>query len=153
MCLTNSGQWCVVPNLRDRDAYRDAAWDWSIFNGCFGGKIRPSDIDGVVERKGHFLFLEAKAKRGRMGVGQEILLRRLSGLPRCVVLVMYGDNDNPESMQLIRGGNVERRQPCDLDIVRMFVEAWYDAADSQPEGLPTPDEVREALPDHSEDEG
>ena len=35
--------------------------DWAIFNECFSPtKIKISDIDGVVEHNGWFLFIEVK---------------------------------------------------------------------------------------------
>ena len=37
-------------------------WDWGILNGCFGDTlIKPTDIDGFVERNGKFLFFETKS--------------------------------------------------------------------------------------------
>jgi hypothetical protein len=35
------------------DAYVAGLWDWVCLDGCFGDtKIRPTDIDGLVERRG-----------------------------------------------------------------------------------------------------
>ena len=66
----------MITNIRDIEKFRRAAWDWTPFNNCFRGidgeatGIRISDIDGHVERKGHFLWFETTSKdtitRGQM---------------------------------------------------------------------------------------
>ncbi|KKM95369.1 hypothetical protein LCGC14_1188930 [marine sediment metagenome] len=118
-------------NLRDRRAYGDAAWDWSLLNGCFGdSKIRPSDIDGVIERKGHYLYLEAKPSRGHLGQGQRILLEGLCKQPNNIVIVVWGDNENPERMQIMQGGEVYPAQPTDRDGFRKAVADWYKMANA-----------------------
>lgn len=59
--------------------YYEQLPDWSdLIDECFPRRIRPTDIDGMVEINGHFLFLEEK----RCGVGpdegQRRALRKLS---------------------------------------------------------------------------
>lgn len=110
--------------LRNRDAYRDAAQDWVILEGCFGGKIRPSDIDGIVERNGHFLVLEKKPSGYEFRGGQALLFSRLSALPRFTVLILRGDGQDCESMQVWG----QPTQPCTLEAIRDFCHAWYDVA-------------------------
>jgi len=36
--------------------------DWGFLDNSFSGKIRVSDIDGIVEVNGHLLILEWKGK-------------------------------------------------------------------------------------------
>ncbi len=105
-----------------------------MFNGCFSGKIRPCDIDGVVERNSQFLFLEAKPPRGHLSGGQAILLKRLSALPGCTVLIMYGKPQLPERMQIMEAGQVGQPQDCDLETVRLYVKTWFRKADAVARG-------------------
>lgn len=121
-------------NLRSRDAYRDAAWDWSVLNGCFGNGIKPSDIDGMVERHGYFLFLEAKPIGGRMSGGQQIALRQLSRKPLVSVVVFCGDHGAVPpvvtGITLIVNGAVHNLSSCSLDVLRRVVWHWYQTADA-----------------------
>ena len=110
--------------LRNRDAYRDAAQDWAILHGCFGGAIRPSDIDGIIERKGHFLVLEKKPKGYEFRGGQKILFGQLAGLPKFTVVILRGDGQAVDSMQV--WGQAE--QACSLQHIRDFCQAWYEYA-------------------------
>jgi len=57
-----------------------------------------SDIDGVVEINGHFLFMEWKGDGGKVSTGQHILLQRLTQLSNKVLAyVVYG---NSQTMQV-----------------------------------------------------
>lgn len=118
-----------MTNLRSRDAYRDAAWDWSVLNGCFGNGIKPSDIDGMVERRGNFLFLEAKPVEGTMSAGQRIALTQLSCKPQVSVLVFCGDHttDPPTVTEItvIRGGIERKIVPASLEMLRDTIARWY----------------------------
>jgi len=109
----------------DRNKYRDAAWNWDILGGCFAGKIRPCDIDGVVERRGHFLFIEAKPPRKAISSGQALMLCRLAELPKVTVLIIWGETDQPEEMQVV--GELAKR--CTLQDVRQFCKDWYERAE------------------------
>ncbi len=111
--------------IKNRDAYRDAAWDWDWLKGCFGsGLIRPSDIDGVVERHGAFLFLEAKPAGKEIGMGQRILLEALARLPQVTVLILWGEPEKPGEMEVIG----RKRVQCDRDDVIAFCRHWFDRA-------------------------
>lgn len=117
-----------MPNIRNRDAYRDRAWDWAFLNDCFGGtKIRPSDLDGLVERNGRFLVLEAKPAGASINVGQRRTLAALASLPNFTVLVLYGEPNKPVAMQAWPNDRVEASE----DTIRAFVSAWFAWADQQ----------------------
>ena len=124
-------------NLRSRDAYRDAAWDWSCLDGCFGGRIRPTDIDGAVERRGHLLFLEAKSEDGLIPTGQEILFKSLSRKPFVDVVVFFGKRE-PElvvnRIEVFRAGKRHVVPSASLDRLRKMVSAWFQHADTGAQG-------------------
>ncbi len=120
-------------NLRSRDAYRDAAWDWSVLNGCFGNGIKPSDIDGMVERHGHFLFLEAKPVGGSMSGGQRIALQGLSLKPLVSVVVFCGDHSTlpplVTEITIIASGRPHSIGDAGLGLLRALVRHWYVCAE------------------------
>lgn len=62
-----------------RGCYIEQLPDWTdLIAECFPRRIRPTDIDGMVEINGHFLFLEEKGCGVGPDNGQRIALRRLS---------------------------------------------------------------------------
>jgi hypothetical protein len=121
----------TIENVR---AYMDGVWDWGVLDGCFGAtKIKPMDVDGLIERKGKFLMLEAKAPGVAVPQGQQILheawVKRGDS-----VLVVWGQKNQPERMQLF-----SPRHPFPDGMVyenadvRKFVEvvaAWFAWADT-----------------------
>ncbi len=112
--------------IRDKDKFMARLWDWAILDGCFpGSRIRPTDVDGLVERNGHFLFIEAKGLGVDITTGQEILFRRLSELPKVSVLILWGETDKPQMMQLLHNGKAQDKKLCTLEDVRSLVLKWY----------------------------
>lgn len=128
-------------NLRhqcDRDGcYADGLPNWGMLEGCFGAtRIRPSDIDGVVDRNGQFLVLESKRVGAEVRQGQHILFQSLAATGLFTILVFFGDSVKCE-VNSIRsyspGVGYQHDAPCDLDGLRRRVAAWFAAADSRRE--------------------
>lgn len=70
--------------------------DFKDLNGLMG-KIVPSNIDMVMERKGFFLIGEWKREGEQISAGQSILLKQFAKLDqRFTVLVIQGDTDDGE---------------------------------------------------------
>lgn len=113
----------------------DGLWDWAVLDGCFGTtRIAPTDVDGLIERNGCFLFLEAKPDGGNLAQGQSITLLQLSRQPRTVVLVFYGD---PRAKTISRiskfwDGQVAEQPGASIETLRRLVSNWYKWADKQP---------------------
>jgi len=85
-----------------------------IFADCFPEKIAMSDIDGVVEINGHFLFMEWKGDGGKLSTGQHILLQRLTTLSdKVVAYVVYGDS---QTMQVHKVTRYYRGNSKDYDM-------------------------------------
>lgn len=98
-------------NIRNIEEYTRSIWDWGWLNPCFAPTpIRVSDIDGVVERGGHFLFFEAKGIRPSgdkvdMGTGQRIMHDALMATGRVSIITLWGKSNNNlhEQHRLIPG--------------------------------------------------
>lgn len=99
----------------------------------YSGFILPSNIDGVLERRGFFLVFEWKRKDERLSRGQEILLRNMAALAPFTVLLVTGhaSADNVEvgafhtfpksgSALVLRGEGV--------DELKAFILKWWNAA-------------------------
>lgn len=101
------------------------------FAGCFPGKISMSDVDGVVEIGGRFLFLEWKSKGGAVQGGQRIMFERLTALsPRVTVIVVAG---HPREMlvewvQVFEQGRSREPEACDFEGLHRRIKAWAERA-------------------------
>ena len=105
--------------------------DFEELSGLLG-KVVPSNVDMVLERKGHFLFGEWKRDGEKISKGQEILLKALSGLPKTTVLVVSGDTDN--GMRVERFWKVLSNSQCiecgkGLIAFKNYITEWYLVAD------------------------
>lgn len=101
------------------------------FAGCFPGKISMSDVDGVVEIGGRFLFLEWKAKGGAVQGGQRIMFERLTALsPRVTVIVVSGHPREMmvEQVQVFERGQSREPEQCDFDGLHQRITAWASRA-------------------------
>lgn len=119
--------------INNPDKYMAGVWDWAILDGCFGQtRIKPTDIDGMVERNGNFLFLETKAPGAALPQGQEIALKQLVRSDGDVVMVVWGEQNKPVQLQVFSlkcpDGKVI---DADGETFRRYVKLWYERADAK----------------------
>jgi hypothetical protein len=72
----------------DRGCYHNSLPDWSWMRGLFPRNIRPTDVDGMVEVNGYFLFIEQKGAHAHFTEGQRLAFRRLAYSPAITVLII-----------------------------------------------------------------
>jgi len=116
--------------INNPKAFTEQLWDWAVLEGCFGqSKIKPTDIDGLVEHNGYFLMLEAKNKGVPIPQGQAILhnawLEKGNSL-----IVVYGEPGDPQRLECyIFGKRIVREiEPATIDKLRDVVSFWYKMA-------------------------
>ena len=106
--------------------------DFEELNGLLG-KVVPSNLDMVLERKGHFLFAEWKRDNEKISKGQEILLKSLARLPFATVLIVNGDTDNGMKVnkfwRVLPNGHCVK-SGCGLFAFKDYLTEWYLVADS-----------------------
>jgi hypothetical protein len=113
-----------------RDKYAPHV-DFGELSGLLG-KVLPSNLDMVLERKGHFLFGEWKRDGEKISKGQEILLKALSGLPKTTVLVVSGDTNNGMRVErfwrILPNGSYA---DCGKGLIAFkdYITEWYLVAD------------------------
>lgn len=120
-------------SIRDMDSFNRNLWDWKILNGCFGKtRISPTDVDGFVERKGLFLFIEAKSPGKEPDRGQMMTIEALqrTGLFTCIIV--WGRPGNPEKMRVFYPNGQEITRAANLEDFRDIVRRWYMWADAHP---------------------
>lgn len=99
-----------------------------VFAEDLPGKIAVSDVDGVVEIAGHFLFLEFKSHTD-IPRGQSLLFKRLTKLSRKVaVLVIVADAETMICHErcVFYDGKQEPWQSCDLQDVKEMLRDWVE---------------------------
>lgn len=115
--------------IRNMDNYVAALWDWSVFDGCFGkSRIRVSDLDGIVEKNGRFLVIEAKSHGATVPLGQKRMFDAMANTGFFTVLILFGETNAPHSMQVTTRHNgrvVSVEQRASIEDVRAMVTRWY----------------------------
>jgi hypothetical protein len=109
--------------------------DFEFLNGCFGnGKIRPTDIDCMVEVKNKFFVMEFKTIGQQIPIGQEIALKNLAKKPGFTVSILWHekcnylhDNKIPIKIQTYPSNKVKK---ISLEETREFAHDWYSMASS-----------------------
>lgn len=116
--------------IQNMDAFIDALWDWGFLDGCFGGtRIRVSDLDGMVERNGWCLIIEAKGLGKQIPRGQQIMFRVLAG-KGFTILVLWGEPNQPKHMQIWYPHQHDPK-PCTSSSIREVqdvVRRWFNWA-------------------------
>lgn len=99
-------------NIRSIPSFIRGLWDWTFLNSCFvrrngqPTRIRVSDVDGLVERGGHFLFLECKPDRWddehEIPRGQQLTHDALLRTGAFTVIVVWGSTDTDMIYEYLR---------------------------------------------------
>lgn len=121
--------------INNPSAFMQGIWDWKILDGCFGEtKIKPTDIDGLVERDGNLLILETKSPDVSLPTGQELTFKRMvkQGIDANklnVVIVIWGENGAPQRLRVYSriypdGKDIDG----DIDTLRRYVSKWFEKA-------------------------
>jgi len=111
----------------EKGCFRNLCPMLGAFDDCFPGKIGMSDVDGVVEISGHFLFLEWKAEGGSVSTGQRIMYERLTALSDKMTVIVV--NGHPRTMeikqvQVYRAGKGGPFEACSFDELKMRMKCW-----------------------------
>ena len=103
--------------------------DLTVLDECFPGRIAMTDVDGLVEINGQFLFIEWK-RGGDVPVGQRIMFERLTRHPEFTILVILGDprTMTVERYEVFQGGRRKGWRDCDLSELKRHVRAWAGRA-------------------------
>jgi hypothetical protein len=114
-----------------RGCYYDQLPDWSDINDSFPDKIRPTDIDGMVEINGNVLFLEQKSVGAPITAGQARAFCELSKKDRTTVVAMRpGMQFEFEALFYVNGSGSGWQEIYRSDLLRWF-ELWSANAKNQ----------------------
>jgi len=105
--------------------------DFGTFSGCFGPSIKPTDIDFLVERKGHLLLAEFKKNADSVPWPQQETLFQFAKKKDCTAIIVEVP---PPSMEVTRfkvvGIDNDWRH-TDTDGLRRFFKEWFYAVNRQ----------------------
>jgi hypothetical protein len=120
--------------LKNKKAFVDALWDWGFLDECFSPtRIRISDLDGIVERNGQVLFVEAKPPGKEISTGQYRLFSKLAARGFSV-LVIWGDTNIPQEAMIWAPGKAlpGRKLKADKERIKEIVCRWFSWANRTP---------------------
>lgn len=122
-------------NLKSIENFKKSFWDWSLFNDCFGDtKIRISDVDGIAERNGQILFIEAKSHGAVIPTGQKLLHKALLATGVVTLLYIWGNPNETASLVEIhhRDGRTTVRKNVTIQQLQGLISKWFEFANAMP---------------------
>jgi hypothetical protein len=118
--------------INDPEAFCNGLWDWACLDGCFGEtKIKPSDIDGFIERNSKFLAIETKQPGANVPYGQHLMYERMAKTGFCTVMIVWGNPGKPEKIELLTSRTAIIYEPANLDKLREITTKWFEWAENQ----------------------
>ncbi len=115
--------------INSPQAFVASLWDWACLDGCFGStNIKPTDCDGLVERNGWFLLLEAKLPGVEIPCGQERMFEALVATQHFTVLIIWGHPGTPVAMRLLTRHGAREYEGASIETLRNVVSQWFNWA-------------------------
>lgn len=111
-----------LPNIKSVVGFLEGVWDFSMYDTCFEGKNRISDIDGGVEYFGHTMLIEFKKSREALTRGQ--LLHAIRRAKHCNITTffVFGETNRPVELLRFSPGCIEGTGFIKCDIISLGKE-------------------------------
>lgn len=117
--------------IENPEAFAKGFWDWAILDGCFGDtKIKPTDIDGAIERRGWYLLIETKAPGVELKQGQLLFYKGLLDTGRFTILFVWGETNKPEKIWLWTRRSTIEYDKANISTFRGIVSKWFEFANT-----------------------
>lgn len=116
--------------------YIDQLPSWQYVDECFPRGIIPTDIDGMVEVNGSFLFIEEKGAGAGLKDGQGPALKALSRLDGVTVALIRPGDKSEMQLNVLSDGVGTYFQDVTVEEYRTFLREWGIAADSRSPSRP-----------------
>lgn len=115
-----------------RQCYNDTLPSWDYLMEAFPRGIIPTDVDGMVEINGSFLFIEQKRAGAFIPEGQRMALLRLAALSDNVTVLIIreiADSADMEVARLKRSG-AKWWERMTRDELMVWMKSWATAVDA-----------------------
>jgi len=109
--------------IKNLPANFDGPFDWLWMKGCFGDTIMPMDIDGMVERNGHFFAFETKGVGCMVPPPQQWTINALIKTRFFTVMVIWGDNAEDWTVYYHNGMS---RSGNGKEDAKEILSSWYN---------------------------
>lgn len=116
----------------EKGCYLGLLPSWDDIIERLPGAVRPTDIDGMVECSGHFLFIEEKTAGKSMEEGQRKALMRQSHQPNTTVVIIRPLIGAPSGMQALWFPNPAGFQDITRDEFLDWIRDWGTYARTNP---------------------
>lgn len=110
--------------------YIDGLPCWDDLIEAFPRKIRPTDVDGMVEINNHFLFLEEKQRGVAPEEGQRKALLALSTWPNHTVLFVRPGSASECECLMYAAGKASGWTACSRADLMWWLRSWARDADA-----------------------
>ena len=124
--------------IQNAERFVEELWDWSFLrqSGCFGDtKIEPTDVDGMTERNGYFILIEAKSPGVKIKTGQSILQTSLVDTGVFTVVNMWGRARTQTVCEMeVLNSHLFRykREPADISHMVALHKNWFQKVEKLP---------------------
>ena len=100
--------------------------DWGFLDNSFSGKIRVSDIDGIVEANGKLLILEWKGSGVPITKGQEIMFKKCTERNDIYVFVINGSAKESfvDYIRIFANGKIIFEDNCTNKQLQKYCNSW-----------------------------
>jgi hypothetical protein len=118
--------------LHSPNIYNNSHWEFSNFDECFEpSKIKLSDIDGIVERRGHFIVLETKKPSVKsLPVGQFRMYNAMNAIGCFTILIVWGNVNSPIRYEIWDENRNKTNKECDMKELCSIIRKWFVFSDN-----------------------
>jgi hypothetical protein len=119
-------------SIRDPVKFMEGHWDWKFIDDVLPGRMKVSDIDGIIEKNRHFLVLEGKKPKIEIPLGQKIMLEALWKTGNCTVVYLWGEHSFVEEMEVLYpNGSRSKKKAADIQTVQKFIKWWINKVEGE----------------------
>ena len=124
-------------SIRDRKL-DGILWNWYPVAEALPGAAGVTDLDGIIERKGHFLVFETKRPGEKLMLGQRLMLRELVRIPspspiaKFQVFILRGDHTigHTESIQRVAPDGTLVATNWTIGDLAAYARGWWNDIDN-----------------------
>lgn len=117
-----------------RNENNNKAINWGkVLATTKAGVVYPTDVDGMLERCGHFLALEWKHYSVQeIPKGQDITYRKLAALPEFTCLYVFGDYDTWRVHKVLKIGQHDKPVETTNEHLLWYMRKWWERSTQNP---------------------
>lgn len=117
--------------INNPQEFVDSVWDWGFLDDAFAPtKIKVTDGDGIVERRGHFLLFETKKKGVEIPDGQQYLFDAWVAAGNHAMIIWGRQSEKRFNIKWLYQRGELMLMDKTLDDIKSIVRKWFQWANS-----------------------